>query len=723
MGYTILHRDQLQNMPEGVSKVTAIIDGVKYTKITPKIILNKNIFNKVTDIKYKTPGYILPGINAIDIDWDGASIGDIELSNTSDVLKLLSDIYFDIETQKKYANKYLWEDIITIDENYSAYYEDIDNNIITNMLPFNITNLHPEVIAPKEAHHIGIYDNIGNRIYSLSLNSTYASLENNLSMPIYSVGLISDIHHNDTCGADSILHVNSIGHDNSYKPYEDFEHALKYFNNTNIEFICSAGDITTNNMDHLISFNEHLTKNTVLPLFTCKGNHDNYVSYDNNENWLKYTIPENENVTFFKTGDKTSFYFQKYDDIFIFFNVDYGVKNYNASKTLDGQYNNIPNLTQSTQLYNPDTIKELQQILDIYRNNRCFIFTHLPFPNKAGDNNNSYHNKHNKTYCLNGIQFALLNSLNNYYKNTIWFSGHTHFQWKQQEVSYRANICNWDPLIDYNYNNYNDYTQCPQEYNSTYTTSAYNVHIPSLSRPLISGDPYLIADPGSEAAIMDIYPNGVNIKGIQFADENTLTYSSFEINEKKYVIASDITIDTNCSGYTNEQRIKQLQDYYIELHFGIGNNIDDNFNYRQRFLIKNYISQNIVIEDISVVKITNGNEIDITDMLKSLSDPLIGVYTTNNYYSLCDCVAKIENHQIELGISDNFLHIINSGLPIIVRIKIASVTYKNITNSIAYDDYFVTTANYWLSVPSHTNTNIESKTYEYFLNYIQQYNK
>ena len=86
--------------------VSATIDGIQYNNITPKFFANKEIFNSnnisVTyydhnDIKCKSSTYTTPGINAIDIDWNGVTINDNpNLNSTSDLIKLLSYIDEDV---------------------------------------------------------------------------------------------------------------------------------------------------------------------------------------------------------------------------------------------------------------------------------------------------------------------------------------------------------------------------------------------------------------------------------------------------------------------------------------------------------------------------------------------------------------------------------------------------------------------------------------------------
>lgn len=370
----------------------------------------------------------------------------------------------------------------------------------------------------------------------------------------YTVGLISDTHYNDICTSTGDQHTFTDS-GNSFNPYEDLDHVLNFYKDK-VDFISCAGDISTNNIEHVHAFKERVDDIIPnIPVYTCKGNHDNYAAFNNNTKWLEYTIPQNSpyEITYFATGDKTSFYYFVNDDLYIYFNLDYNGRRAEASSS-------------TLQFYNEDNIKELHRLLDTYRNKRCFIFTHQPFAQKAGNCLFDYGIGHSKEYLLSGKQFALLNEFNNYYKNAIWFSGHTHYQMDLASRDKILNVCNFDILNgDYNYNDYNDFAcnigkQYDREWHTDKLESGWTVHIPSLSRPLRPehADNYsdyysAIADPGCESMIMTVYKNKIHIKGIIFADENT-TKSNIE------------------QTINYEDRLSDIADYWINLG---GNNLNN----------------------------------------------------------------------------------------------------------------------------------------------------
>lgn len=750
---------------EGSSKVTAIIDGVQYNSITPKIILNEGIFADIKgDIRFKQKDAIYPGINVIDIDWNGAVIDDKEINSTSDLLTLMSNMYMNIKNNS--SGDYLWEDVVSIRDNYRLYYADKDNNLLDNydmLSPYYF--LVKENIAPKEAAYINICDENDNYLYTLPIDNEYFYLTHNYGFSFYRVGLVSDIHHEDVCEYNGISHESTHG-GNSHLEYEDLEHAISFFKDNSVNFIACAGDISTNSIDHVKSFHNHLTKNYDRAFFTCKGNHDNAASFYHNEEWLANTIPSNNllqtanvtNLKFFESGDKTSFYFNRGNDVYIFFNVDYGHSGATGDMALskeDYNYDNIDGVSRiSTRAYHPDTIKELNSILSKNVNHRCFVFTHQPFAQKAGSvlysyPNNSCTTSRSHTYLLNGIQFAILNEMHNHYKNSIWFSGHTHYQWKWQRISNKANICNWDVLNDdYNYNDYDDwmrnnYGRYNENYSPEYKESAYAVHIPSLSRPLRPEKVYtnwgyndLIADPGAEAGIMDVYDNGVNIKGICFADEYCSTNTEYNdgiLTNEMLITANNIMIDTSKKGWVQgAQQITQLDDGYVQLTFGEGNG-----SYcAQRYFLFGLPSNYIKIHDI---RIFNKFGQDITETYIYRENPYVGVYSESGGYSLKSTSGNYidpNTHEpffvinpgtqmpydgvcVEFPLSSSYNSQDGYTLPIIIQIKMSAGVLQNntVSTNTEYIDKYVSDANYWLPVPVNP-TGVEPKDYDYFEQYV-----
>ena len=76
--------------------------------------------------------------------------------------------------------------------------------------------------------------------------------------------------------------------------------------------------------------------------------------------------------------------------------------------------------------------------------------------------------------------------------------------------------------------------------------SAYNVHIPSLARPLKIASSYEVDYEASEGGIMDVYKDYVDIRGIRFKSSNEQDY------QNKYLPIATYRL------YVGGKNIKQL---------------------------------------------------------------------------------------------------------------------------------------------------------------------
>jgi hypothetical protein len=272
--------------------------------------------------------------------------------------------------------------------------------------------------------------------------------------------------------------------------------------------------------------------------------------------WNEIMIPKNSDYEIHyqdETTDlgKSSFWFEvpikgtNKSDIYIFLSVNYDNNESYANKILTTESPNIQPLIDyvgfmpsqyNIQLYDNLTLIWFKNLLEQFSNKRIFIFTHLFFVHKAGSNNinNGYFHyggiwdrwkmSETSAYCPCGIQFEFLNKLNNEYKNTIWFTGHSHLKWNWQTV---------DPNVNINNNEYNIYRPDDNDFvkdmhylrksDEPISKSGFNVHIPSTCRPLKLSSGYDIAYGDSEGAIMDIYEDYVDIRGVVFKDSNEYT--------------------------------------------------------------------------------------------------------------------------------------------------------------------------------------------------------
>lgn len=394
-------------------------------------------------------------------------------------------------------------------------------------------NLHfvKENFIPKDASGIGIFDASNNLIGRIPVPK-----ETNKEKLLYSVGLISDIHYNDMDESDNDPDtISKI--DGEY--HSDLGNALHYFKQKNVDFVCCVGDITTDNNPHLTNYKLHIDKYfSDMSIYSCIGNHDNMVIYngdtkENINNWNKCASMFNDGLVKHYCSDGTSFYFIKEnetdDDVFIFLNLDYGgdVSTPYANSTDNG----VNDADRNHQYYSWESLYWFRDVLEQFKDKRCFVFTHLFFRHKSGNyNGNDYYNyysAHTRRYTLRGEQCVFLNELNNTYKNSIWFSGHTHYIWKWQELDKNINICNQDR--EFIEGDGNTYPLKHIEFTGRTKECAYNIHIPSLSRPLKIDTNYSCDLYRSEGALMNVYETYIEIIGLTFKFDDG-------INEYKNVV-------------------------------------------------------------------------------------------------------------------------------------------------------------------------------------------
>ena len=486
--------------------------------------------------------------------------------------KTIPYIRINDETLKVYYDtyniNYIYDNDI-IFKNYIYKYEDSHNKVLenfSNMTYDELISFNEFNIAPYLADHIGIYSKNNNKIGILNL---WNSISKSFNERKYRIGLMSDIHYNDNT-IDSDNETYSVDNVNS-EYHEDLINTLSFYQNKeDIKFMCVSGDISTDSIKHIMNFKQAL--NIYAPttnLYSCLGNHDfktisntNIIDNDYNEigleveektrleAWNSLIIPPNSEYEIHYENEineykRTSFWFEvpikgtNKSDIYIFLSLNYDNNDTKATKKLYSDSPNIQPLIDyvgympsryNFQFYDNLTLIWLKNLLDQFQNKRIFIFTHQFFVHKAGSNNaennlysyggDSWRINDNDAYCLSGIQFEFLNKLNNEYKKTIWFTGHSHYKWNWQINDPYINICNNEYEIfrpdDEDFNESKRYLRRSQE---PIKKTGYNIHLPSTCRPLPLGiNRYEVAGGDSEGAIMDVYEKYIDIRGIIFKE-------------------------------------------------------------------------------------------------------------------------------------------------------------------------------------------------------------
>lgn len=208
----------------------------------------------------------------------------------------------------------------------------------------------------------------------------------------YSFGLLSDIHLNPavTDTSDSIA---------------DFTKALDYFKNiSKCEMILINGDILTyGTLEEMQKFRE-LANGQTLPIYCCRGNHDTYKESDL-ANFTKYIEPN-------------GLYYEKFlnNDVYIFFGM--------ISEDVATPYDTA-------------ALDWLEYHLETHKNERVFLFQHV-FIEPVGNVTGLYAFSDGLVNS-NGTASRRYRDLMSKYRNVIFFSGHSHFEFSLQRLSETAN--------------------------------------------------------------------------------------------------------------------------------------------------------------------------------------------------------------------------------------------------------------------------------------------
>ena len=161
--------------------------------------------------------------------------------------------------------------------------------------------------------------------------------------------------------------------------------------------------------------------------------------------------------------------------------------------------------------YKDEDIEWLAERLEAHKGEKCFVITHLFFPDRAGNLLEIYPQGN----WLQGEQLTKLENLCKTYPNTIWFSGHSHWKWYLQKYQATENVY-----------------QNEQE-------GSYCVHISGCASPIDSnGQPNTsgarVTKPlESEGAIVDVYEDYIDIRCIDLKNMLYLPIAQYRLTMKK----------------------------------------------------------------------------------------------------------------------------------------------------------------------------------------------
>lgn len=557
---------QLAFAKEGYNEITvATADGVSlnggeaYTAYTVALPLsddnafadkNINILVKTNNYKYvalRIDRAKLAELNGSDVyNWIGGKTYTIEVDLTKDgsaTGRILSGNRLEVTSSLpgKYVLMYEGNDgkpledyseICTLNVDQVAVYEDfIDVNVV-----------------PRSAECIGIYDSYNHRCGAISLSG--AKPDYSVS-PRYTFGLLSDVH---------------IGRSASSEAEADFERALQYFQSKGVDMTCICGDATQNGNEAELQEFANIASKSSTPVYTTTGNHDcTGTDGVNPVLWEQYT---GHPVVFEKSVEingKT--------DHYLFMGMSY--------------YNFIVPYLESHFNWLEDKLEE-------YRNERCFVFTHLFFPERAGNMNGLYPTGN----WLRGTQHERLESMCKRYVNSIWFSGHSHWKWSLQKYQDRANI--------------------HRSYEAGQPMSAWCVHVPSCADPVNStGSSRENVPAESEGSIVHVYDNHIDILGLDLLTGKYFPIATYRLDtslksvperttvrENHYLTASDFVVNESKPGAS----VKDVEGKpgYVEVTMTAKN---QGFYVANSTYTANSSKVSIIVEDVQTF--SNGEPVDV----------------------------------------------------------------------------------------------------------------
>ena len=274
---------------------------------------------------------------------------------------------------------------------------------------------------------------------------------------------------------------------------DDFRKALEYLNGTeDVEFTCVCGDLTSNGTaSEFQVFKNYIdTYSADTPVYAIAGNHDATNALD-----FGTLLPY--------TGQNLWYSFEHNGDVFVMV----------GEKAWDYEL--------------PFSIEEMQWLyntLEANRNKRCFVFQHLLSYEGSG---NPYPESNPTTDilgCENTSRFSnvpgrMFLSMMRHYKNCIWFHGHSHTAFECQKDNPRAN------------------------YDQYY--GIHSVHIPSLAVTReYEATGYVQRYSESEGYVVDVYENGIHLRGRDFVKGEFLPIASYWLDTTLQTIPAGTYTDS-----------------------------------------------------------------------------------------------------------------------------------------------------------------------------------
>lgn len=267
---------------------------------------------------------------------------------------------------------------------------------------------------------------------------------------------------------------------------EDFQRALTYFNDNDTEFVCICGDLTDKGTITELQQYKNVVNQCLpnKPVYAIAGNHE------------KYRDTSNSYLSDY-TGKPLYYTVERGNDVFIMVGI---ISAEGGSIFAEGE------------------LQWLYETLEANRNKRCFLFQHIPPLECSGDVLSLYP----YTKLGSDNEALVFKSLLKHYRNVVYFHGHTHMKYYLQK--------------------YGDYAN----YDSTF--GCHSIHIPSLSVPrdvANLGKDYETIYADSEGYVVDVYDNGIHLRGRDFVKGEFLPIASYWLDTTlQYVEANTYTDST-----------------------------------------------------------------------------------------------------------------------------------------------------------------------------------
>ena len=300
----------------------------------------------------------------------------------------------------------------------------------------------------------------------------------------YSFGVMSDIHVPSDETSDTV-------YGSKYQGITKFTNVINRLKDTDIDFLCATGDLTTYGNDTQYTNVVNILNNLNKPFYSCNGNHDMTYNDANDTKWSTYF------------GDNMNYVFTKNNDVFIFMNLT------TSGTTIDTPYTT--------------NVDWLETQLNNYKNKRVFLFMHLPLTGYAGLKTSEKYG-----FSDGSTEDERILSLLKQHLNVHCFSGHTHYTFALQE-------------------DYPDIIVAKLDY---YNISL--IHVPSLTQPRNKAGNMTdlsVSNQHLEMFKVDVYKNKIILHAYNVAtEEDVYTYeisTDADYTKANSIITSTYNVNIN----------------------------------------------------------------------------------------------------------------------------------------------------------------------------------